>query len=804
MVPSQDQFDAIALKYPKPRKTSGAGAKRLFSNRDAREPEEEDENTPVTIEDDDEDEVTPTIKRYRSAEWPLSNSQTPQDAPRSRTPLRNRSAQSPLSNSNLLSPSNRSSKSKFMEGSMNDRVSFKPPAPYLEDGELLSEYDAGVGGRDSVMSSRADSNRNSIYRFGRSIASSFNPNNWKIWSKEKVEEEEDEETAHARSLIESKEKAERIYRELKESGRFRDAANVSQTAYQPTQFPDKGASANASPKAYQPSKPAYHKSAMKHDSGIEFNDKESCSRHSRDTSVEDKRKGRVYLENPILHQTAREYSPVASEFTGSIGRSNSMSPFKQSFLKRGSLSNLGAHFKKPSLSNIKKSFMAESREDLAYSPNLHQARRMPSRKDLQKQQKLVKRVSNLEGKLEAARRELSDALNQPMPALQRPNVGRRAFVPGTLSSLPSERLLTDYVDPEDADDADGDDSSFETHLKEIRVASQAEKTAPNASTPRKGSIEEPDKNREIIIRSIEIVPEIEDSQEVYTTNVSTIMEVTEVIDIAPHDQTSQELGNHSDNEVTPKAAKLSQPITPPKKRKSAFSGLADDGGIYKPSNDEEESDDFDEADLEEPVIKKLQLKPKTPSGLARPSKHQKTTPATTDAKTRSSPPKSRIRAKGSDIQGSLRRGSVQTGTTSTAPQPGRKLSKIQPATEKDVQSANSPPSTPTFMGMKYEQQGPVPGVAKTGTRVVTPTASRNNSQNAVYSADPGMKDGVPPMPAMPKNLRFVYETPSTPKAQVFAGNSKMIRTPSPKKPVLVSPEKEKKEDVPFEWPEDIF
>lgn len=81
-----------------------------------------------------------------------------------------------------------------------------------------------------------------------------------------------------------------------------------------------------------------------------------------------------------------------------------------------------------------------------------------SKPDLRKQHKLSKRVSDLEGKLQSARRELDEALVQasPMPKLgsrferftptpgstvKRPKVQPRGFRPGGLPSLPSERLL---------------------------------------------------------------------------------------------------------------------------------------------------------------------------------------------------------------------------------------------------------------------------------------------------------------------------------------------------------------------------
>ena len=66
----------------------------------------------------------------------------------------------------------------------------------------------------------------------------------------------------------------------------------------------------------------------------------------------------------------------------------------------------------------------------------HHARRAPSRKDLQKQQRLIKRVSDLEDKLQAAHRQLEEAMNEPVLSQPYPRVGRSRFVPGALSTLP--------------------------------------------------------------------------------------------------------------------------------------------------------------------------------------------------------------------------------------------------------------------------------------------------------------------------------------------------------------------------------
>ncbi|KAK1140774.1 hypothetical protein N8T08_009880 [Aspergillus melleus] len=71
-------------------------------------------------------------------------------------------------------------------------------------------------------------------------------------------------------------------------------------------------------------------------------------------------------------------------------------------------------------------------------------RRQKSRKELQRQAKLLKRVSDLEEKLERARRELQELMSEedlPSQSYCAEKPYSRKFVPGTLPSLPSERIL---------------------------------------------------------------------------------------------------------------------------------------------------------------------------------------------------------------------------------------------------------------------------------------------------------------------------------------------------------------------------
>lgn len=135
---------------------------------------------------------------------------------------------------------------------------------------------------------------------------------------------------------------------------------------------------------------------------------------------------------------------------------------------RGRFSHL--HFRTPSISNLKDAFKSvrsvrshsalgaaigrDSSTSTSVSPakaDLSTLKRSVSKFDLKKERRLSNRVSDLESKLNKARMELKNALDDasPMPRLgsryeRFTPVGtmkRSRFVPGTLAALPSERLL---------------------------------------------------------------------------------------------------------------------------------------------------------------------------------------------------------------------------------------------------------------------------------------------------------------------------------------------------------------------------
>ncbi|KAL2828399.1 velvet factor-domain-containing protein [Aspergillus cavernicola] len=118
---------------------------------------------------------------------------------------------------------------------------------------------------------------------------------------------------------------------------------------------------------------------------------------------------------------------------------------------QGSVSGSSLRPSFPDLRKAKSSLgIASKRQDgmssLLQHPDGHgqEVRRQKSRREMQRQAKLLKRVSDLEDKLERARRELRELTGEEellARSIQDERPFQRKFVPGALPSLPSERLL---------------------------------------------------------------------------------------------------------------------------------------------------------------------------------------------------------------------------------------------------------------------------------------------------------------------------------------------------------------------------
>ena len=357
-------------------------------------------------------------KRMRTEEWPLKHSDEAAKSDNFSQPPQ-RKPSSPRQKRNSASSTR---PSKFVEGSMNDKISQRPPSLYVREEEAMEQYaSADMEDVNMLYDAGIESNKPSgMFRFGKAIANAFKPVNvWQglngIWK----EKEKENQAKPEKDVL--KAKAELKYAELKKSG-----YKGTQDAPARREGQDVSAIENEGADESRPS--------SFHDSGVDADGYRSSSdRKDSDHFV-------LSTENlmppPPLIAGRRSASPFSD---ASSGRRSSF------------------RFHKPSLEGLKKAksqihlpSIKGHAEDAPFVPSVKTndtagpgLRREASKKDIAMQYKLSKKVSDLENKLETARRELELSFQKaPLVPDLPARIGRRRFVPGALASLPSERLLT--------------------------------------------------------------------------------------------------------------------------------------------------------------------------------------------------------------------------------------------------------------------------------------------------------------------------------------------------------------------------
>ncbi|KAI9836240.1 MAG: hypothetical protein M1819_001577 [Sarea resinae] len=423
-------LDYVAEETETPARSSSA---RKHSRSDRTEElSDYEEATPGQYNDAEEDEAVHDDnhhlrKRQCNEDWPLKS--TGSALPPSLVSL-----QSKPFNSRTVSRRNEmhsARPSKFQEGSMNDRTSEKPPSIYmteenrldrcLQESAAASERTAEseisgaeIEGRpsrrpisQSTVKSSA-SRQSSIFRFGKSIASAFNPANW--GNKATIWKPSPEQDPHLKLMEERRFKAEKAYQELKENGQ------IGPSTHKATPFV-----ASFSGR--------FPRSETRRDSGIDV---------GRDSSSKERRREE---ETPI-DSNMGSAQKSASDFSDNSAF-EPPTQRKAYFLRRASLPSLRISRSDLRSSSINADNMMtptplpDSARVGPGGPTLHS---QVSKKDLRKQRKLAKKVSDLEGKLEAARRQLLAMGDEPIPPLPSAEA-RKPFVPGALPSVPSERIL---------------------------------------------------------------------------------------------------------------------------------------------------------------------------------------------------------------------------------------------------------------------------------------------------------------------------------------------------------------------------
>lgn len=360
----------------------------------------------------------------RSSEWPLKNTVDITETDNAKCLEENSLGRNARrSSTTSLRPS------KFLEGSMNDKVSRRPPAIFTGDEDAMERYARSQAGDqeqvDVSYDTGIDSSRPSgMYRFGKAIASTFNPSSiWQgingIWK-----EKETKTSPEKQVLQERQAKAAEAYAELKKNGYKGTQTSIVRRRSEdiPTVRPEDIGSPQQQPFR---------------DSGIDVDSYRSS------TDRKDSNQSSISVDTLKVPQTR-------------ISKGRSPSPFSETGSRKPSL-----HFRKPSLQSLKKAkshlHLPSTREEPDGSPPVPpletndtrnaistgpRLRKEPSKKDIAKQCKLSKKVSDLENKLEIARRELELSMSTAPPVPEIPSqVGRKPFVPGALPSLPSERNM---------------------------------------------------------------------------------------------------------------------------------------------------------------------------------------------------------------------------------------------------------------------------------------------------------------------------------------------------------------------------
>lgn len=358
-------------------------------------------------------------KRSRVSDWPLKNTIDPNLNGQARSPTtRGKTA---LSREKDTKKKVKDRHSKFQEGSLNDKPSKQPPHAFLGVEDAMERYHADEkpdeqqddGNPDSAVVDTRPTGTFRFGRFGKALANVFTG----IW-KEKQPPVLPAKTA---TKDDRKAKAEDAYTVLK----LNDFKEL-----QPSIVP----SSNPTP------------SRRSVDEDIQREEA------SHDPAVNIGRSQRSSL------QTIRTQNPTEKlEFLPKPGSKRSASP--ASGLPAGRRSS-SLHLRTPSFSSLKKVKsqmhipsairpvkevppLPTSQIQPLSRPVSQGLRRQTSKRDLAKHQRLSKKVSDLESKLDVARRELEKSLQTAPPVPDVPtHLDRKPFVPGNLASLPSERLLT--------------------------------------------------------------------------------------------------------------------------------------------------------------------------------------------------------------------------------------------------------------------------------------------------------------------------------------------------------------------------
>lgn len=371
---------------------------------------------------------------------------------------------------------------------MNDRVSNMPPGAYIGEEDSMEEYMAmsnteqssqnkkvGVDGVEADLDAGIEPSKISgMSRFGRAIANVL-VKPVTAWQKFGGTREAKEQTANAeKNAMQARQlKAEKEYAELKRNGVQGTKAPSDVSTPLPTQNMTHEHIVDDA------------RSVPHRDSGIDVDGYCSSSDQKRDSKGPQIDAGVMPTRTvPDNVRVVRSVSQIGSERSaGSLSQASSVGfkpppipdtdRFAVTISRETSPRKSSLHFRKPSLQTIKKAksqiqlptnkehnvaAISHSRDfgiPKAADEGARSPRKKPSKRDIAKQQRLSKKVSDLEVQLEIARRNLKQSIHQDFvdsngsPQKGGSTVysrnGQKTFCPDALPSLPSERVLNEHI-----------------------------------------------------------------------------------------------------------------------------------------------------------------------------------------------------------------------------------------------------------------------------------------------------------------------------------------------------------------------
>ncbi|KAK5737066.1 hypothetical protein LTR17_007027 [Elasticomyces elasticus] len=552
-----------------------------------------------------------TPKRSRQSDTEASDS-----GPGDQRNLRRKKKMNNLSKANLrhAAEQQRVRESRFQEGSLTDKPSNKPPSAFTrmirtESGNIKQVDELMEGYNDDTIMAETPTEAlvpsevavqslashpeptmkpetGGFFKFGRSFASSFHP--VALWNKMWNETRED--------LIRQNEEMERKRKQKEEAeARYAEMKAAGQLGLKPV--------SNLVPDMRE-----FAESSRPRDSAVVLDG----------------------VKDSIRTSTGSQLLPPPTEDIGNgdVIEAKAKGTFRSRFgFRKPSISNLKGGLKRVA-SDLNLAAPAGRESSSSVSPNkidLDQStlRRSTSKFDLKKQQKLSKRVSDLEGKLQLARRELDVALVEASPKPKLNNkyerftphntLKRPKFIPGKLPSLPSERILMaeqlafgdDELSPDmpafdntqprkaiDLSEGMGFDNGEDTIIK-ARESSQYPRRADSLFKLSDDKIDDTpnDKNNVIQTNKPETskITQFTSDSTMDPNSITTLLsdgvpEPTKGGDYASLDAKLKAL----DKQV--KTAR--KPAAKSKKRKS---GADDDDKLFKPSTTTDDDDEWDEA-----------------------------------------------------------------------------------------------------------------------------------------------------------------------------------------------------------------